>query len=94
MNLAENGFVVEPRLENIFIFGLKRGAVESSEGNSCYHSQTKVRVSKQIVLCFSEVEVYANQHDFITDMLIFLCFLHALLMSFTRASTCAEILFL
>jgi hypothetical protein len=55
MNLAENGFVVKPRLENILIFGLKTGTVEASEGNSSYHSQTKVRVSKEIILRFSEI---------------------------------------
>jgi hypothetical protein len=95
MNLAENGFVVEPRLENIFIFGLN-GTVKASEGKSSYHNETKVHVCKGIVLCFSEVKVYANQHDFISDTQTSISFVFSswIINEFHKSKYMYEILFL
>ena len=42
VTVQQNGYVVNPLLESIFIFGLKDGKVKASEGHSSYNSQTKV----------------------------------------------------
>ena len=42
VTIEKNGYVVNPLLESIFIFGLKDGEVKASQGHSSYNSQTKV----------------------------------------------------
>ena len=51
--MEQNGFVVNPRIESIFIFGLKDGKVKASEGHSSYNNQRKVCSYIKIYLSFT-----------------------------------------